>query len=140
MKFKDYSDKTVRIKNTTFYIQKMNADKGWEVFEKLRVALADKAAEMESVGFEKDFIKLFSCLPIDFVLSLRQELFSHVYFTNQEAKDRLELSEEFIPMAFKELEPIHIYELLFRCLAVNFFSSFQIIKEKFPPGIAPTEH
>ena len=58
-------------------------------------------------------------------------MFNNVRFKGNGADNfvRLRDAED---MAFKDLEPVHIYEVLLRCLAVNFTGSLKELLLRFP--------
>lgn len=132
---------------TSFRIHKIPALEAWEVLEQIREqfgktldadvmalkgvgsAMADKASEN---GHASDrtadqisaMARLVLGLPPSFVKSLRNRLFAHAQFRNQVAVDwqPLQGGED---TAFMNLEPVEVYNVLVRCLAVNFFPSFR---------------
>ena len=122
------SEPQFQIGDTRFSVKKMPAMEAWAVLEKIR-AQTGAAMDLSTPegGIEHTFLRIIVSLRVDFVNSLRMELFRHVSYTNA--------STSLVPVAgnednaFDGLEPIAVYEVLVRCLAVNFTGSFRAISE-----------
>jgi len=116
-----------------FQIKKLSPIKGFNLFEKIRYEISRNADSAEA---EPDspllFYKAILTLNPDVIEGIREDLFRNVSFRGNGVETGwmdLDGSED---MAFQEMEPLHVYELLIRCLAVNFSGSFHALISKFP--------
>ena len=122
---KGFGDTEFQIKDTKFSITKLSPMKGFEVSEKIRVALAASSDKINvEDGSEEQSILLFfksiMAMPIDFVDDIRKSLFLHIQYSGKKvgvesgwaALSGLEDS------AFKNFETINIYEVFGRALFV----------------------
>ena len=109
---------------TTFTIAKMPATKGWDTLEEIREAAGGQIS-LGAGGIGGAMQSVVSALPKPFARQLRTTMFGHVTFRNHLAKDPLTLAGE-EEMAFDaiEAEPLAIYEIFMRSLALNFTDSF----------------
>jgi len=133
-KIKGLNDPEFSINDAKFRITKLSPIKGFKLFEQIRHALALNAdavsGDIENGALT--FYKAILTLSPEKIESFMNPMFDNVEFQGS-GVDRgwahLKGMEE---MAFQSLEPIHIYELFVRCLAVNFTGSFHAIASKFP--------
>ena len=123
------TDSEFSIGDTRFTIVKFGAMEAWRVLERIRKELA--ATDISIDGIDGGNTLLRSVLALDpmFVERLRQDLFKAVQFRNARAQSPLALagSED---MAFDGLEPVAIYEVILRSLAVNFTASFHALASR----------
>ena len=117
--------KTVRKRGTVFTIQQLLAMEGFRVWEPLRVELFERASRMPLTVSGNSMIALVGVLlsvsesTLDRV---RSKLFEQVLFTNQNAQTPMVLAGN-ENMAFNGLETVHVYEVLVKCLVINFTPS-----------------
>lgn len=122
-----------------FRVTKLAPLKGFDLFEEIRYQLARNAdTDHGGKNSEKEsailFFKAVLTLNPVIIMDIRSILFVNVEFMGGESGvdkkyTKLVGLEE---MAFSTLEAIHIYELLIRCLAVNFSASFRALASEFP--------
>lgn len=124
---KGLDEREAKLGNTRFYFDKMGAVEGFRVFEMIRAEMAN--TKIEGTGVQDgDFMRIVAALDPDFVERLRERLFNHVRFTTpNNSPIKLAGAED---MAFDGLEPVHIYEVLARALAVNFIASFRELSSR----------
>lgn len=116
----------VKVGNVTFKIGKLNGIVGLEVMEDIRVEVATLANTIDSLKDVFDIFMVISLLPVKFVADVRDRLFTQVkYKVDGNASDFLILAKPVYESVFAGLDVAHIYELIARCLFVNFFSSFK---------------
>ena len=141
-----------QIGDTRFHLDKMGAMEAWRVLEVIRkeasnvagLPITDLMTQLRGATMD-DAIRIGAKvalavigLPVPFVEGLRKTLFKHVRFTGNGAQTpQMLMGAE--DMAFNGLEPVAIYEVLVRSLAVNFTPSFaglagQICKVAPPSG------
>ena len=125
------------IGDTRFMLDKMGAMEAWRVLEVIRKEISNVAglpitdlmtqlrgADMDdAIRIGAKVAMAVMGLPVPFVEGLRKTLFKHVRFTGNGAKTPQVLAGA-EDMAFNGLEPVAIYEVLVRSLAVNFSPSF----------------
>ena len=131
----------IKIGNTDFQIRKLLPMEQFRVLEEIRVALgmSMRPEDLAAIGGVDTFggiVSIVLKLAPAAVESVRQQLFEQVLFRNDSAQTWLELSRR-EPTAFEHLEAIHIYELLIRAVAVNFFGSWSVIRSRIP-ATSPT--
>ncbi len=126
----DYTQTEFTIGDVSFRINKLNALKGFKLFESIRKQVASSLNVEESGSPTKDFVKAMLSLEPVYIEKLRCEIFNHIDFigNNAETYTKLKGAED---MAFQNLEPIHIYEVLGRALTVNFTESVLGLVSKF---------
>ena len=122
------------IAQTRFVIDKLPAMRAYDLLEAIRyeVGTTDQQGTIE---WRADtLIGLILGLKPAFVKQVRDKLFAAVHFTNENAQTPQPLlgAED---TAFKGLEPVSVYEVLTRCLAVNFMPSLHVIISKLPSEI-----
>ena len=115
----------------TFEIRKLSAVKAMEVVEILRVSLANTLTKLESSNnYVRDVLSLILTLPPEIVDKVKKMLFSSVVFRKEgEVKGGLPLEPQYYDMAFQTLDVFNIYELIARCLFVNFFYTVEKLKQ-----------
>ena len=125
--------------DTAFRIGKMPALAGWDVLEDIRVESGGTLDMDHAGGVRTAFATMLAGFSKPFVARLRTTMFQHVTFTNSVARDAQVLAGA-EDMAFNhiEAEPGHVYELLLRCLAVNFTPSFLAASEKILSLMPPS--
>ena len=139
-----YGERELTIGGTTFVIGKLLPMDAFRVLEKIRVAIGHSVKTINTEGMEPatSIVALLFSLPEDTVEDVRKRLFAGVKFRNQNAvTPRPVYPDE--AMAFRDLEPVAVYEVLVRCLAVNFTGSFReiisrmgaLIPDSPPPDI-----
>lgn len=126
------------INGVRFAIGKLPALRSFTLLEYIRKTLADQDS---TAGVDLSdptisvvmLIKAVAGIPPENVEHVRNELFEFIQFWTKGVKGGggvpLLGSED---MAFEELEPVHIYELIAEALKVNFTGSFSAIKSRFP--------
>ena len=130
---KGLKDSEFEIEKVKFQIKKLSPIAGFHLFEKIRYELSVNADTAEA---QPDspllFFKAVLTLEPDVIEDIRNILFKNISFRGNGVETGwmdLDGSEE---MAFQNMEPVHIYELLIRSLSVNFTGSFHAIASKFP--------
>ena len=140
----ELTDNEVQFGETHFDIRKLPVMEGWHTLEYIRRRVGDKlldidlgdsdlgAGTYDAKAVTSVFGAILSMEETD-IDKVRTALFKHVKFRNESAKDWqvLEGAED---MAFQALEPGNVYEVLVRCLVVNFFGSFQALARGFLKG------
>jgi len=131
---KGLNDPEFGINDVRFRITKLSPLKGFKLFEKIRHALAVNAdgVSSDSENGALVFYKSILTLSPDTIESFMVPMFGNVEFKGSGVEKGWAPLEGMEDMAFQSLEPIHIYELFVRCLAVNFTGSFRAIASKFP--------
>ena len=124
--------------STAFRIGKMPALAGWDVLEEIRVESGGQLNVEHEGGVRTAFAAVLAGFSRPFVARLRTTLFEHVSFTNELATNPQVLAGA-EDMAFNhiEAEPGHVYELLLRCLAVNFTPSFLAVSARISSLLPP---
>lgn len=115
---------------TTFSLGKMPATTGWDVLEEIREA-STAPLKFDEADPRDMFQAVVLSLPKPFTRRLRDKMFAYVTFQNrmQQTPEVLAGHEE---EAFDAIgaEPIEIYDLFIRSLAVNFTPSFLAMLDK----------
>ena len=120
----------VEITGTRFFIAKLPAMAAFDLMELIRhelgksqsVALPEGAPDVLVSGL----IRMVMSLDPAFVSGVRRKLFERVSFSNQRAPTPQQLAGA-EDMAFNGLEPVAVYEVLVRSLAVNFTPSLRAL-------------
>lgn len=110
-------------KQTHFKVKKLLPMEGFDLLEDLRIGFVsgNPASLAEAfVGYPKESLK-----------KIRHTVFQHVEFKNDRVSQWTKLANQ-EPTAFIGLLPVHIYAVLGRALAVNFFESLEEILSLFP--------
>ena len=129
--FANLTARRVKMGKTTFHIGKLLPMEGFDTLERIRLALG-KSADLSRVGngsiaeMGAAAVKAILSLPPEDVARIRDDLFAQVRVSVPQSSATLELLGN-EGMAFEDLEPVAVYELLARCIAVNFSASFSAI-------------
>lgn len=134
------TDREFNIGTVRFKIDKMPATQGWRLMEYIRHAIGtqDHMAGVSPNDPGSTLvmgIAAIAALPTDTVEYIRNVMFPHVHYWTAEVRggNGVTLTTDGdIDMAFADLEPVHLYELIVRCLAVNFTASYTAILSAFP--------
>ena len=124
----------VEIAGTRFFIAKLPAMAAFDMMEIVRHELGRSQAGALQNG-EPDamfpgLINMVMSLDPTFVSQVRRKLFERVSFANTRASTPQQLAGA-EDMAFDGLEPVAVYEVLVRCLAVNFTPSLHALGSRF---------
>ena len=129
-----------------FNVQKLPAMAAWALMEQIRRELGRTSAEVVALGNtaasnddEEEATGLTWGTVIQMVLSLepvfvdgvRKKLFERVEFQRDDTArtpQKLAAAED---MAFEDVEPLAVYEVLLRCLVVNFSPSLRALGSRF---------
>ena len=111
-----------------FSITKLSAMDGWRLLEDIRhqIGKSDLGDSVEA-DILKQISKTITGMDPAFVDDVRERLFKKVEFKTKDVKAGWLPLSGGEDMAFEKLEPSAIYELLMRCLVVNFTASFSDI-------------
>jgi len=132
---KDFKQAEFTIKDVKFRVDKMNAMAGFKVLESIRHEIAttkstDKPLNIkDKENIASDAIKSVLSLNPEFIDDLRLKLFKNTKFKGNGAQSYMDLLDA-EDMAFQNLEPVAIYEVIARALAVNFIGSFTALMSK----------
>lgn len=127
---KQYQERKIVIADTTFQINKLNAFESMKLLDTIRVSIASVNIDDNTNDITAIFKTIFG-FPTEKLLEVQEKLFNKIQYTCKGDTGLLFLnSEHAINHAFKDGEPIDIYELLLRALAVNFTNSFKKIADK----------
>lgn len=126
MDIKEFTKKEVQLGSTKFIINKLHALDGYTVLESLRETLGETLGNIDMKSPLEGVIKSIMKLPASYIKDeLMPALFKEVVFINKSAPQGMALEGEGADrMAFQDLDPVEIYELLARALCVNFYQSF----------------
>ena len=118
------------IEGVEFHIAPLNPFDGYQIFEEIRNEIGKVTGAQSQplnvnimgAGLPGDFIQILLNMPRAYVEALRVRMFEEVFYAYPGAREREKLvgNER---SAFSALQPIAVYEVLVRCLAVNFTSS-----------------
>ena len=128
----DLTQEDFVIDSVEFHIEPLNPFVGYKMLEEIRNEVGRVTGmqsqplnvTMNGAALPGDFIQILLNMPKDYVESLRARLAETVYYRYPGGgieRNKLAGNEE---AAFSALKPIAVYEVLVRCLAVNFTSSF----------------
>lgn len=142
----------VEIKGVRFQIRKLLPDEAFDLYETIRPALSTIGKidwgplELTSGDAFKESVKnlttkqiiticmdVITAIPTETVKAIRPQLFKHVLFTSESVPTARPLHGN-VDVAFKDLGPFYIYELLIRSLAVNFTESWADIESRLFSG------
>ena len=109
---------------TVFMFDKMPALEGWDTLEDIRANSVQPLNLVHAGGIEPAIDALIGGLPKQFTRELRDKMFAHVRFRNHLAQTPVVLAGD-EAMAFHTIgaEPIAVYNVFARALAVNFTPS-----------------
>jgi hypothetical protein len=122
-----------------FEITKLSALRAWRLLEYIRKTLGS-AEHVAGIGGDNagtDMLMLVTtlmALPEEKIEHIRSVLFENVMYRTASMRGNAVplVTEGDIDVAFADLEPVHIYEVMGRCLMINFTGSFNAIRSKFP--------
>lgn len=128
----DFAKPEFAINKRKFRISKMGALAAFELGEKIRFALSKVDIDPKNVSQGAQTAETLMMVFVQGVLSLdpetvkeiREALFETIDFSGDDVKKGWLNVGSNPDMAFNGLEAAHIYELILRALAVNFFGSF----------------
>ena len=127
------TDQEFQLGEVRFQVRKLLPMESYRVLETIRGSLGSiaKAGLADNADQWQLGATIISGLPPDTVEQVRQVLFGEVLFTcpEQTSPVRLAGSEE---LAFKGLEPVHVYEVLARAFTVNFQGSWDALSSLLP--------
>ncbi len=130
---RNLTDTEFEIGGTRFFISKLSAVAGFDLLEVIRHELGKSTSLRVPMQCPRSrgLLAPDGPFPGPVLRGLRSEiLFERVAFSNRLAVDPQSLSGS-EDMAFGGLEPVAIYEVLARALAVNFTGSWQYAVSKF---------
>lgn len=120
----DWKQKECTLGRTRFRIEKMLPMQGFEVLEMVRSAVGDRFRTLSAeTGTAGALISVILGIDPPALRSIMDRLFRSVHFTNANVKTPMVVFGN-EGMAFESCQPIDVYELLARCLTVNFRESF----------------
>ncbi len=120
-----YTEQDFTIGQTKFSIEKLLPMEGFRVLEEIRAALGTRLANTPAdSGVATVIASVALSIPPAVVDTIMRDMFAHVTFTNHLQATRATLAGN-EGTAFDGLEPVNVYEVFVRCLAVNFFSSLE---------------
>ena len=136
------TDREFTIRDVRFTVNKLLTPDAFKVLEQLRFAVGDRLKALPADSTFSAYVGLVLSIEPGMVEKLMAMLFKTVSFKTPDQPQALGLLTK-EAMAFKDLEPIHYYEVIARCLAVNFFGSLAEIQSRIPMGLIssllPTE-
>ena len=130
------TDTEFEIGGTRFFISKLPAMAGFDLLEVIRHeigksgVLGKELSDTTAADTNAMWLQMVLSLDPSFVAYVRKILFEKVAFSNRLAVNPLPLAGA-EDMAFGGLEPVAIYEVLGRALAVNFTASLESAVSKF---------
>lgn len=122
-----FTETSFQIGSTSFQIRKLLPFEGFEVLEELRAAVGAKLANLPAgVSAATAIVAIAMAIPPSSVKSVMGRLFAEVRYSNASAQTQAALAHGGVidQAGFEGLEPVAVYEVFVRVLAVNFFSSF----------------
>ena len=127
------TDTEFQIGGTRFFVAKLPAMAAFDLLEVIRHELGKSTSlrlpDATSEGAVGSLLQMVLSLDPSFVAYARKILFEKVEFSNHlSARQPLAGVED---TAFLDLEPVAIYEVLARALAVNFTASLESVVSKF---------
>lgn len=126
--FDAMKEEKFKIDNVEFSITKLDALSGWKMLESIRhqmskTDITGAKTDDKQEGMQKFMSSILSLDPV-FIDDLRLKLFANVQFKTKDVTTGWLPLTDTIDMAFADLEPSAIYEVLMRSLVVNFTRSF----------------
>ena len=137
--------KTQKLGPVTFEFRKMLALEAFDLFEAIRPGLAEAVAagkidqaQLRQGNMDVSGIaRIISALPHATVKAARDGLFRFTYFTAPPHKQMpLAGNEE---LAFKDLEPIHVYQVIGGAFVENFTESLNALTSLMEVQAPPAE-
>ena len=136
-----WTEPECQIGETRFFIDKLKAMKAYQVLEEIRHELSRTPFELTDTTDVGVLVRAILALDPVFVERLRRTLFEHVRFANTKALSPQPLAgAEDMAFEGEGVEPVAVYEVLVRSLAVNFTASFGAVVSQFgdePPSSSP---
>ena len=131
-----------QIGETRFFFDKLGAMAAWQILERIRHELSrTPAVELTAATDVGVLVRAILALDPVFIERLRCDLFAHVRFANTKALTPQPLAgAEDMAFEGEGVEPVAVYEVLVRSLAVNFTASFGAVVSQFgdePPSSSP---
>ena len=122
-----------------FYITKLMPLQGMALFEKVRPGIGAALSSVRRSGGvdESVLIDLVCLVPNETVAVAMDRLFRNVRYTRSNVPEPVLLHGD-IDSAFDNLEPVAIYEVLARCLCVNFIGSCSALLSQMSGEDDPT--
>ncbi len=128
-----------QIGETQFFFDKLGAMEAWRILERIRHELS--RTNLGEIGDVTVLVRAILALDPAFIERLRRDLFEHVRFVNTKAlSPQSLLGAEDMAFEGEGVEPVAVYEVLVRSLAVNFTGSFGAVVSQFgdePPSSSP---
>ena len=121
----EYQKTEFTIGNCKFSVEKLRAMEGYWLLEQIRYEFRNTVLK-ELGDDENALFASFFMLDPQFVETVRKRLFQRVKFTNESAITAQQLAGA-EDIAFTGLEPLAIYEIIVRCLMINFSNSLRDI-------------
>ena len=120
-----WKDTEFTIGETKFKVFKLSPSQAFLTLEKIRIAVSPALTGVQDDGIDGFAAILALLLKIDSgeLQNIRDDLFDNIRFTNSMAQTETKLRGN-IDMAFANLLPVNIYEVLGRALVINFLESF----------------
>lgn len=132
----DWFAERVTIGVTTFEIGKLLPMEAFSILEMLRPAVgAALALAPANAGLPQMIATVLRLDPV-ILAGVRPVLFGQVKFTNRGTQTPTVLAGR-EDEAFVDLEPVHVYEVLGRCLARNFQGSWDALVSHRLRGLVP---
>lgn len=129
----DLTEREFTLGDVSFTVRKLLAMEGYRILEYIRPALErlGRTEMSESTSIVQFYVALAAVLPPETVERTRRDLFALVMFTTPESPTPAVLAGQ-EEQAFKDLTPVHVYEVLARAFAVNFLESLDELRSRFP--------
>ena len=136
-----WTEPECQIGETRFFIDKLGAMEAWRILERIRHELSRTPLELTDTTDVGVLVRAILALDPVFIERLRRDLFEHVRFVNTKALSPQPLAgAEDMAFEGEGVEPVAVYEVLVRSLAVNFTASFGAVVSQFgdePPSSSP---
>ena len=128
-----FDAREVTINDSTFRFEKMLPMEAFDLFERMRPGLAKVASEarIEGKNDVQGIVSMILLLPPETVVTARRGLFKHVHFQRTDTSKFSPVFQD-EDMALKDLEMVHIYELIGRAFFVNFIDSWTALLSRLP--------
>ena len=132
-----WTERQVTIDGVTFDIGKLLPEECFQLYETMRPVLEHLVEAASGVDDDDPnagllvAVKFFSRIPRDIVAQVQRTLFKVTTYSTPDQKAQMTLAGD-ESNAFKTLDAIHYYEVLARCLAINFIGSWVALKSRVP--------
>lgn len=121
-----------------FQVEKLMPLQGLALFEKIRPGIGAALARINKEGMgEGTLIDIVCLFPPETVGIIMDRLFQTVLYSRESVPDATRLSGD-VDSAFFGLEPIAIYEVMARCLIINFIGSVSALLSRMRGEGSPT--